>query len=74
MQENSSEKQQYCLLMSVVEYKAETKAVFFFPSLSSPFYIFLHFTSKETLPYTDLEKYEDNQAIFHLRSKWQVSL
>lgn len=74
MQENSSEKQQYCLLMSVVEYKAETKAVFFFPSLSSPFYIFLYLISKETLPYPGTEKNEDNQAIFHLQSKWRLSL
>lgn len=54
MWKNSSEKQQYCLLMLVAEYKVETKVAFFFPSP------FLHFPSLhqqgKRLPYAGTEK------------------
>lgn len=54
MWKNSSEKQQYCMLTLVAEYKVETKVAFFFPSP------FLHFPSLhqqgKRLPYAGTEK------------------
>lgn len=61
MWKNSSEKEQYCfsisisiLLMLVAEYKAETKAAFFFPSPFSHFPS-LHHQGKR-LPHAGTEK------------------